>query len=489
MATRTTRIQQLSKEIIIYGISNVLGRFLTFLLTPLYTNYLSFNDLGEIVFIFSIIAFINIVYSYGIDSSFFRYYEIYKTSNPKQVFSNSYFSILFLCFINTLIFELFAPYFSGFINLDNSLQITRLIALIPALDALVLIPFSYLRITNQALKFSLLRFAAIVVNVVLNILFVVVFHYGPMGIIVAQILSSLFALIIFLPMIIRNLSFHFDVPLLKKMLAFGLPTVPASLSAIILQVADRPIMKLLTDTYNVAIYGVNYRLGIPMMLFVSVFEYAWKPFYLNHYKDEDAKELFSRVLTLFTIVSMFILLLWTYSLEFVVRLPFIGGKLINPNYWIGLDIVPIVLFGYFFYGLFVNLTSGFLIEKQTKYLPIAVGSAAIINIAANFILIPKISYWGGAWATFIAYFIEAVVIYLYSKKVYPINYEWNVVFKTVFLAAIFILINIFLPEGNLIVLFIARFALLIIFAVSLYLLKIIKYTDLTVIKSFFKIRR
>jgi O-antigen/teichoic acid export membrane protein len=172
-----------------------------------------------------------------------------------------------------------------------------------------------------------------------------------------------------------------------------------------------------------------------------------------------------------------------------VRLPFIGGKLINPDYWIGLDIVPIVLFGYFFYGLFVNLTSGFLIEKQTKYLPIAVGAAAAVNICVNFLLIPKFMYWGGAWATFIAYFIEAVIIYYYSREIYPVEYDWSNVLKTVVLAAIFIIINNFLTESNLIVLFIERLILFIVFVVSLFLLKIVKYSDLIVLKSFLKFRK
>ncbi|HRS02542.1 MAG TPA: polysaccharide biosynthesis C-terminal domain-containing protein, partial [Bacteroidota bacterium] len=142
-----------------------------------------------------------------------------------------------------------------------------------------------------------------------------------------------------------------------------------------------------------------------------------------------------------------------------------------------------------FNGIYINLTAGFLIEKQTKYLPIAVVTAALINIATNFLLIPKYTYWGGAWATFIAYFIAAVIIYLYSRKVYPINYDWRSIFETVLISAIFIIINIFLPESNLIVLFIVRCILLIAFVAILYYLKIIKYSDIKVLESFLKFRR
>jgi O-antigen/teichoic acid export membrane protein len=270
------------------------------------------------------------------------------------------------------------------------------------------------------------------------------------------------------------------------MFAFGLPTLPASLAAIALQVAGRQIMEYLGTTKDLALFGMNYRLGIPMMIFVSMFEYAWKPFYLSHYRDSDAKELFAKVYTYFTLAAMFLILFWTFSIDFIVRMPFIGGTFVNEVYWVGLPIIPIILWAYYFNGAFTNFNAGFLIEKKTKYLPLIVGIAAIVNITINILAIPKYKIYGAAWATFISYFVEAVVIYYFTLKVYPIKYEWNKVFRIILLSATILIIDRFILTFHLDLYIIAlvRFVLLIIFILGLTQLKIINRREFSFIKRF-----
>jgi len=214
-----------------------------------------------------------------------------------------------------------------------------------------------------------------------------------------------------LPELVKYMRFKFDRTLLMEMLRFGLPTLPASLSAIVLQIADRPILKAMTNSSEVAMYTVNYRLGIPMMLLVSIFEYAWKPFYLTHYEDEEHERLFSRVLTYFTLFSGIFFLLVGFFMEFLVRMPFIGGKFINPEYWSGMGIIPIILGGYYFNGMFTNFSAGFHIKKKTEYLPLTIGLAAIVNVVMNIVLIPYYGIYGAAWATFVAYLVSAIAAY------------------------------------------------------------------------------
>jgi O-antigen/teichoic acid export membrane protein len=231
---------------------------------------------------------------------------------------------------------------------------------------------------------------------------------------------------------------------------------------------------------------MNYRLGIPMMIFVSMFEYAWKPFYLSHFRDLEAKELFAKVFTYFTICSMVLILLWTFSLDFIIRMPFIGGKFVNPTYWVGLPIVPIVLWGYYFNGVFTNFNAGFLIEKKTNYLPIIVGIAAILNVVINILVIPKYNIYGAAWATFIAYLVEAVLIYYFTLKVYPIKYEWNKVFKVILIAGVLLLIDryFYSTDITLLILFAERLVLLTLFVLLLFYFKIIKIAEFSFIKRF-----
>lgn len=420
------RLKNLASDTAIYGVFTIVGRFLTFMLTPLYTNYLSIEEVGDIIFIFSLIAFLNIAYSFGMDSAFFRFYSKDEPERTRKVFSASYFTILSISAVISIIFLAFTESFSPAISdLPNANTLIRLAALIPLSDALMFIPYSYLRMTRQAKTFALAKFFLIIVTVGLNFALVVFMSMGAEGVLLSQLIANVCGLVFFIPLIFKHLDFKIDFKLMREMFRYGLPTLPANFSAIILQVADRPVLKALTDSTQLGLYGVNYRLGIPMMLMVTVFEYAWKPFYLTHYKDEDAKVLFKRVLTYFTLACAFVFLAVGLFIEYAVQMPFIGGKLIDPEYWSGLGIIPIILVAYYFNGMFTNFAAGFHIEKKTDYLPLAVGAAAISNIGLNFFLIPYMGYWGSTWATLIAYAISAVVLYVFARKVYPMNYEWK----------------------------------------------------------------
>jgi O-antigen/teichoic acid export membrane protein len=219
------------------------------------------------------------------------------------------------------------------------------------------------------------------------------------------------------------------------MLAFGLPTVPSNFSSIMVQVADRPIMLMLTSASVVGMYQTNFRLAIPMMMFVTVFEYAWKPFYLNHRDEPGAKDLFARVFTVFTAVCGAIFLITTFFIEYVVRMPFIGGRFINPEYWDGMTIIPIVMIAYFFNGVFINMAAGLHIQKRTGFFPIATGIAAVISVAATWVLVPIYGLEGAAWAKVVAYLVSAVILYVFVQRIYPMKYEWGKVLAIILLCA------------------------------------------------------
>ncbi|ROL56733.1 hypothetical protein D9V84_06830 [Bacteroidetes/Chlorobi group bacterium Naka2016] len=461
-----SRILSLASDTFTYGIFILIGRFLTFLLTPFYTNYLTIEEVGDVGNFFALIAFVNVVYSFGMDSSYFRFYSKDNSNQSRLAFTYAYFTIFSIAFIITTILFLGANYYSNLLtNLPDRETIVRLAVLVPFTDCLMVVPYAYLRMTRKVAKFSLIRFSLIVIAVALNIYFVVILRVGIKGVFYAQLIANIVGVAIFLPIIFKLTLFQWNSKLIKEMFKFGLPTIPATFSGIILQVVDRPILKYLTDAQNVGIYMVNYRLAIPMMLFVAMYDYAWRPFYLTHYESSDSKQLFARIFKYFVYFSGFIFLLNSFFIEYVIRLPFFGGRFIEPSYWEGLDIIPIVMIGYVFNGFYINFTAGINIQKQTKYLPIAVGISAIVNIALNFALIPILGYRGAAWATLLSYFVSAIVIYYYSQKVYPIHFQWNKIIP-LFLLMIFIyIITIQVTSGmNLEYRFYIR-----LFAVSIYL--------------------
>jgi len=261
-------------------------------------------------------------------------------------------------------------------------------------------------------------------------LLLVVFHLGVEGIFISGVISSVVTLLLLLPTIKRNLLFEAKATLWKALLKFGLPSIPAGLAGMMLQVVDRPILKALTNDATVGIYQANYRLGIFMMLLVSMFDYAWKPFIFSVEKNEaNAKEIFSRVLTYFTLLMSGVFLFLTFFIDKIIRISIFGHHIINDRYWGGLEIVPIVLLGYVFLGMATTLSAGIYIQKKTQYNPPITITAAAINIAANFILIPIYGITGAAWATLIAYFVMAIMTYIMTQRIYPIQYEWGRILK------------------------------------------------------------
>jgi O-antigen/teichoic acid export membrane protein len=317
----------------------------------------------------------------------------------------------------------------------------RIAAFIPFFDALVLIPFARLRMQRRPRAFALMRLAAIIVNVALNAVFVVMLGFHVEGVVLAGVASSAFSFLLFLPSLISSRRRDHENEgekrraLFKDMVRFGLPTVPASFSSIMVQVIDRPLLLILTSSAVVGMYQTNFRLAIPMMMFITVFEYAWKPFYLTHRDDDDAKGLFARVLTWFTVVCGAIFLVTALFMPFVVQLPFIGGRFINPLYWDGMTIIPIIMFAYFFNGVFINMAAGLHITKKTGWLPLATGAAAIVNVVATLVLVPLWHIEGAAWAKVAAYVTGAIILAVYVQKVYPVSYEVGRIITTIVIAA------------------------------------------------------
>src|SRR5574338_561358 len=169
----------------------------------------------------------------------------------------------------------------------------------------------------------------------------------------------------------------------------------------------------------------NYKLGIFMMLFVNMFQFAWQPFFLNNAKEENAKEIFSKVLTYFTIVGSIMLVILSLFISDIVKINFWGFSIIGANYWSGLYIVPVILLGYLFNGLYVVFSAGIYIEEKSLYAPIVAGAGAITNVAVNYLLIPYFNIMGAAFATLASYVVMASGYYLVTQKFYKINYDYS----------------------------------------------------------------
>ncbi|MCB0726825.1 MAG: oligosaccharide flippase family protein [Ignavibacteriae bacterium] len=421
------KIKSLSKDTLIYGTNTIVGRFLNFILIPFYTNMFLPAEYGIVAILYSYIAILNVFFSIGLESGYMKFASTEEVGTKKQNFSNPYLLVFFNSLILSGFIFIFASDLTGVFQIsENYSYLIKYSALILFFDTLILIPFAFLRLNNKAKSFAGIKILNIVINVVLNLVLILKFKFGIEAIFISNLAASVITFIILIPLVLRNMDLTFNKELVSELLRFSLPYIPAGIAANIVQIIDRPILKYLTDDKTVGIYQANYRLGIFMMLIVAMFEYAWRPFFLNNAKEPNAKSIFSKVLTYFLIGGSLVFLIITVFINDVVKmdLPF-GFHLIGESYWAGLSIVPVILFAYLLNGLYVNFMAGIYIEKKTKYLPLITGLGAVSNVIANFILIPEFSYMGAAIATLISYLVMMSGLFYVSNKFYKINYEYK----------------------------------------------------------------
>lgn len=419
------QIRSLGADTAIYGISTIVGRFLSFLLVFFYTNVLAPGDYGVVAYVYSLIAFLGIVYGYGLESAYFKYASTREHGTDRENFSTPLIALAISSFILSLAISLAAPSLARLADIPSShLIVIPYAAWILFLDTTAAVPFAALRLERKARLFAALKVLNIVVNVAANVVLLVVFHQGVDGIFLSGLIASASTCALLLPIIIRRCEWRLKPDLFKIMFRFGIPYVPAGLASMMIQVVDRPILRALTDDATVGVYQANYRLGIFMMLVVSMYDYAWRPFFLLHANDPDAKALFSRILTYFVLVSSALTLVLSLFIEDLVKIRVLGHSLINSSYWSGLPIVPVVLAGYVFLGIYNNLIAGIYIKEKTQYLPAITFVGALLNVVVNFILIPRLGMMGAALATLVAYAGMALTLYIVVRKAYPVAYDW-----------------------------------------------------------------
>jgi len=442
------RIRSLGSDTAIYGVSTILGRFLTFLLTPLYTHVLVPGDLGIVANVYAYIALLNVVYGYGMESAYMKYVSTLEVGTKRQVFSVPFAAVAITSILFSLAIALNASWLGGAAGVPaGHTNLLLYGAAILLLDALALFPFAALRMERKARVFAAIKLGGILVNVVLNVVLLFGAHLGIEGIFISNLVSSALTLGLLAPVIVDRFAPGWHSGLLRALLRFGLPTVPAGFAAMLIQVVNRPILESLKGSAAVGIFQANYRLGIIMMLLVSMFDFAWRPFFFAHANDPDARQLFARILTYVVAGLTTVFLLLSFFLPDLVRAPIWGGyPLIAKPYWVGLEIVPVILFAYLFLGVYNNLVAGVYIQKRTELLPAVTFLGAGLNIVANLLLIPPFGLMGAAYATLISYAAETAAMALFVRRIYPVPYEGNRLAKIALSAGAVYVVSLVLPS-------------------------------------------
>ena len=484
------KIKELGKDTAVYGISTIVGRFLGFLLVPFYTHFITRGDMGIYTNIYAYLAFLNIVYIYGMDAAFMKYSSLADPNQKKQTFSTAYlFVVMSSLGLTALLFLLRLPFVQLMAVPALYSKLVYYVIFILLFDTLALIPFANLRLERKAKKFAVIKLANILLNLGLNLLFFIHFRLGIEAIFAANLIASAVTFLVLLPEIWTRLHFRINGVQLRQMLYFGLPYLPASLASIMVQVIDRPIVLALTDADTLGLYQTGHKLGIFMMLVVSMFQYAWQPFFLNNAREKNAKEMFAKIMTLFVLASSLLWVVISLFIDNAARWEIAAGRsLIAKQFLPGLVVVPIILLAYLFNGIYVNLQAGLYIEEKTKYFPLVTGAGALVNVAANLLLIPRLGIIGAALAVLASYMVMAAAIFIFAQKFYKIDYEYGKLLKilgTIFAAAILYYYGYY--HGGLTIVY--KGLLLLGFIVSLLILRVVEKKEMVRLVKIFLRRR
>jgi O-antigen/teichoic acid export membrane protein len=462
------KLKELTKDTAIYGVSTMIGRFLNFILVPLYTNIFSPADYGIVQLIYAYTAILNIIFIYGLDSAYLKFASFKDISDDKDNFSTPYLAVFTTSLLISFLIVINAVGIGASLSIPKDyIYLIYLSAAILFLDANVVIPFLKLRLDRKAKTFSLFRIINISVNIILNIYLIVILHWGIEAILISNLVASAVSLLLVIGTIIKNFRLKFHSVLFKRMLKFGLPFLPAGFAVMLVQVIDVPILEKLTDLGTVGIYKANYKLGIFMMLYVNMFQFAWQPFFLQNAKEANAKEMFSKILTYFTLVGSIILVLLSLFITDLAQIKIAGFSLIGPEYWSGLQIIPIVLLAYLINGMYTVFSAGIYIEEKSIYVPFITGAGALVNVLVNFFLIPVLNITGAALATLASYIVMAAGYYFVTQKFFQVKYELKRI-GNIFIAIIIVggIYYYLLSTNNLLISF--KLILLIFFSLYIY---------------------
>jgi len=415
---------------IIYGFATVLPRVMNFVLVPLHTATLSTTGYSVNTTFYVWAAFFNVLLTYGMETSFFRYFS--RSREKDKVFSTAFIA---LTLTTLLFFGVVFTFRDALVDLVdlNPVHFNILLGVL-ALDTLVVIPFAYLRAANKPVRFATIKIVNIGIFVLLNFYFLwwvkefpstapeyILNNYTDADkvsyIFMANLMASGVTFLILLPYFF-NTKINFSLAIIRQMWKYGWPVMIAGVAFVINEMLDKILLKEMVSDEIMGAYAGCYKLAIFMTIFVQAFRLGAEPFFFNHARQENAKETYAHILNYFVIFGSFILLVMIVFIDFFKEL-----IIRNPDYWITISIVPIILLANLFLGIYHNLSVWYKLTDKTKagmYISIF---GALVTICFNIVLIPVLGFIAAAWATLGAYGSMMVISYFFGKKYYPVPYN------------------------------------------------------------------
>jgi O-antigen/teichoic acid export membrane protein len=431
-------IKKLAGQTLWYGASSIAARFLNYLLTPYLTYALSGPAYGEMSLVYALIPFLNIIFTYGLETAYFRYSR--NKEQEADVYNTSMVSLVTSTVVLTAVLLLFRNQLATLIGVEQHPEYLTWSAYIIALDALTALAFAKLRYEGRPRKFALVRIAGIIINIAFTFFFLSIcpkiqkedpnsfigsFYNPNIGVgyvIIANLIQSFFTLLL-LSKEFFSFKWKFNTKLWKEIILYSSPLILAGFAGMINETFDRIMLKWWTSAptetaakIEVGTYSACYKLSILITLAIQAFRMAAEPFFFSVANGQQPQRIYARVMKFFVITICFMFLavalfldVWKYFIQ-------------NKTFWDGLKVVPILLLANMFLGIYYNLSVWYKLSNKTSAGAWITIIGALITLIINYLFIPKFGYMACAWATFFCYGSMMAVSFVWGQKEYRIPY-------------------------------------------------------------------
>ena len=416
----TNNMKGLAKDTAIYGLSSIIGKFLNYLLVPLYTYALARTaDYGIVTNLYAWTALLLVILTYGTETGFFRFanrddYDadtVYKTTFGTVLFTSALFAILVVIFQHPI---------AGFLGYSDHSEFIAMMAMTVAMDAFACIPFSYLRYKKRPLLFAGLKLLFVILNIAFNLLFLVVLKKNDVYyVFLSNILATTIQTLCLLPFTLPH-GGKYDFHVLRDILRYSLPLLVLGVAGIMNQTLDRILFPYLYPYEDaqaqLGIYGACFKVAMVMMMFTQAFRYAYEPFVFAKHKDRQSVEAYADAMKYYIIFSYLILLGVIVYLD-------IFRYIVSSAYWEGLKIVPVVLWTYVFQGIYFNLSFWYKLTDETKWGAYFSLIGLAITLVLQIVGVPIIGYWASCGSSLVCYFCIMLLSYFIGQRKAPIPYD------------------------------------------------------------------
>ena len=453
-------LKSLLKDTAIYGISSIVGRFLNYLLVPIYAASMSAasGGYGVVTEVYAWTALLMVILTYGMETTFFRFVNK-DTETPQKVYS----TVLTMVGSTSLLFVALGMVFlhpiASMMGYAEHPWYVGMMMIVVAMDAFQCLPFSYLRYKRKPLVFAGLKMLFIVLNITLNLIYYV--GMGGSDVFYAFFFNLICTSVIMLLLIPQiKLGGGFDGALAKRMLNYSYPILILGIAGILNQVADKIIFRHVYPgedaQVQLGIYGAASKIAMIMAMLTQAFRYAYEPFVFSKSKDKDSKLMYANAMKYFIIFTLLAFLAVVFYIDIL-------KYILAPDYWSGLKVVPIVMMAEIFMGVYFNLSFWYKLIDETKWGAWFSFAGCAVLIAINVFFVPLYGYMACAWAGFAGYGVALLLSYFVGQKKYPIQYDLKSIGKYVAMAGVLYVISEYLPFENVWVLLAIRTCLLLVF--------------------------